>query len=215
MDWGELKRRVAALAHDPEMTLISEALYAQFLDDAVDDLKSSGWLLPIEEDESLTMAADTYQYDVPADFAYIQDLFEEDSSTADLYTESLPQHMWKPGYDGGNPTIEFNANLWTPVLGKSIKVVGQKRPSKYTADSDAVEDGFIGFMRVRAQAYALLYMGTVPVEQGDHDQLERRIAIANTRIATGNAMMGLAERQLALQPQEFRVKPSSRHVKTR
>jgi len=197
------------------MTLISEALYEQFLDDAIDDIRSSGWLLPIEEDESLTMVADTYQYDVPASFAYIQDLFEEDSSTADLYTEAIPQHMWKPGYDGGNPTIEFNANLWTPVPGKSIKVVGQQRPSKYTADSDTVEDGFIGFMRVRAQAYALLYLGTVPVEQGDQDQLERRIAIANTRIATGNAMMGLADRQLALQPQEFRVKPNSRHVKTR
>lgn len=215
MDFGELKRRVATSAHDPQMSIISEALYEQFIDDSVDDLKSSGWLVPIEEDESIEMVADDYEYDVPSDFAYIKEIWQESFSTADLYSELLDQHTYRLGYNGSTPAIIFKPSYWSPTAGKKLKIVGQRRPPKYTADSDTVEDGFVGFLRMRATAYAMLHLGAVPVEEGGLDELERRIAIANTRIATANVMMAESERRLARHPMEFRVRSSSKHVPTR
>lgn len=215
MDWGELKRRVATSAHDPQMSIISEALYEQFLDDSIDDLKTNGWLVPLEEDEATTMVADDYEYDVPANFAYIKDIFAESYSTADLYSERIDPHTYRLGYNGSTPAIIFNSIIWSPVVGKKLKIVGQRRPPKYTADSDVVEDGFVGFLRMRATAYAMLHLGTVPVEEGDLEQLERRIAIANTRTAQSNVRMNQSERALARHPMEFRVRSGSKHVPTR
>ena len=215
IDLGELKRLVAANAHDPQMLLISEALYKQWINDAVDDLRSNGWLVPLEEDETLEMVANDYIYTVPADFAYIKDIWEESLSTADLYDELVDKHTYRLGYEGSVAAIIFNSNYWAPTSGKKLKIVGQKRPPKYTSDSTTVEDGFVGFLRMRATAYAFLYLGSVPVEEGDVDQLERRIAIANTRIATAQVMMAESERRLARHPMEFRVRSGSKHVPTR
>lgn len=215
MDFGELKRRIATKVHDPHMTLISEALYAQFVGEGIQDLKSAGWLLPIEEDESTTMVAATFSYAVPATFAYIFKILEEDYATADLYDLEEPQHVWRLGLDASVPTIFFNSTMWDPVANKKLKIIGQKRPTEYTADTDTVEDGFTGFLRMRAEAYALLYLASVPVEEASAELLERRIAIANVRIATANAYMADSHRALSQHPQEFRVRPSSRHVPTR
>ena len=215
MLFGELKRLVAAKAHDPQQIAISEALYEQFINDAVDDLKSSGWLVPIEEDETTLMVANTYSYAVPADFAYINRLFEEDYGVPGLYDYDIPDNAWRIGYDGGVPTIIFNSLCWTPTAGSHIKIKGQKRPPKYTTDAAVVEDGFVGFLRARAEAYALMYLAAVPIEEATPEILERRVAIVNARIAMANVLLMDSERKLARHPQEYRCKPDSRHCPTR
>jgi hypothetical protein len=215
MLFSELKRLVATKVHDPQNMLVGEALIEQFVNDGIDDLKSSGWLLPTEEDESILMVAGTYSYTIPADFAYIARLLEENFGDPGLYDYDIPENAWRPAYDGGAAKLMFNSLVWTPYSGYHIKIVGQKRPIKYTTDAATVEDGFIGFLRMRAEAYAMLYLASVPVEESTPELLERRIAVANVRIAVANSLMARSEQMLARHPAEFRVRESSRHVPSR
>ncbi len=385
MDLGELKRQVAASVHDPHMQTISEALIEQFIDESIDDLKSKGWLLPLEEDVSITLAANTYRYVVPPGFAYIRSLYMED--TDGDFSIPIPYHNWKPRYDmvtlpvfesfgfeyqnseqalgdaaartrvsqqfrlpfadhvkrvslplrkegspsdnlaltiqtdsSGSPSgtnvsagaatavdgsglktvltdpdswtnfdfetaagavlsadtfyhlvlarsaavdadayyawgidvdgsyiggamalhngtswqtatgsdalfrlhsptratavIRFNKRFWSPMgyIGRNIKIVGQRRPPKYTKDSDTVMDGFIGYLRERSVTKALFYMATVPIDGSDPDLLNRQLAVINQRMVLANARANEAERMLASHPAEFRVKPNSRNV---
>ena len=213
--FGSLKRHIGAKIHDPQFIFVSEGLIEGFIQDAYEDLKLTGWLLPVEEDESITMAADTYSYAVPANFAYIYMLLEEDFATPGQYDYFIPDNSWRLGYDAGVPVFLFNSLAWGPTAGKKIKIVGQQRPTVPLVDATAIEDGFVSFIRMRTEAYALLYLAAVPVEESTPELLEKRIAISNTRVATANSLFALSERALAHHPAEYRVKPSSRHVPTR
>jgi len=212
---GNLKRHIAANIHDPQFISVGEGLIEGFIQDAYDDIKLTGWLLPVEEDESITLVADTYSYPVPANFAYIYMILEEDYATPGQYDYAIPDNAWRPAYDGGVPVIMFNSLVWGPTAGKKIKIVGQQRPTVPLVDATAIEDGFVSFIRMRTEAYALLYLAAVPVEESTPELLEKRIAIANVRTNTANSLFALSERAVAHHPAEYRVKPSSRHIPTR
>ena len=55
----------------PDEIEVSIAQVQQFINDAAQEARSSGWLLPLEDDESITFASNTYEYNVPASFAYV------------------------------------------------------------------------------------------------------------------------------------------------
>lgn len=50
---------------------MTAAQYLTIINLAVDDLKAAGIVLPLEEDESITMSANTWFYEIPAGFAYL------------------------------------------------------------------------------------------------------------------------------------------------
>jgi hypothetical protein len=227
--FADLKKRVAFLAQDPTMEFIPDSQYGEFINDAVRDLTMSGWLLPLDEDTSLTMAQNTYEYAVPAGFAYIYCIYEESDTTPTTYDIVAPFHQWRLAMKAtATPYIVFNADLWYPRAGKKFLVRGQKRPSLYSVDSDTIEALFEGFLRERAAAYALYFAATLP-QPGAADYIQKveddspttrrgpvRPGFATERsrnlAALANIKMASSERMLTFHPQELRVKPSSRHV---
>lgn len=180
-----------------------------FVNDAVYDARNSGWLIILEDDESLTFANDTWEYEIPASFAYIHQLrIEDDSTTPSTWDEPVPRHFWDIRLDGAVPKFFFSKQFPLPV-DKALKVIGQKRPTIYssgaTGMAQTVDPGFESFLRERAVFFAMGFMTTGnPQLVGDPKQLQ----IAGQSFA-------LSEAFLARHPQENRVFPNSIYVPSR
>lgn len=194
----ELAARIAYRVHDKDQDEVDAAGYLGFLNDAVFDLIAHGWLSPIDEDVSLTMAASTYEYSVPADFAYVRELRME--SGTDIYDYVVPWHQWRIGMIAtATPKFILDSFLWAPRAGKAFKVVGQKRPTVYSG-GDTVRGGEEAFLIERGVSYAASHLAGGTSEY------------AQQRARTGEIALQVSEGMLGFHPAEFRVKPNSRHV---
>lgn len=177
-----------------------------FLGAAVQDAKNSGWLIVLEDDESLTWTANTYAYAVPASFAYVSELRVENTATSpSTWDEVVPDHFWEIRLDSSVPKFFIHRGFPIPS-GKLMKVIGQKRPTLYSAGAtglaETVDPGFESFLRDRALAYALSFQATASPD----------LEIDRSRIALMDRAMGRSEAMLARHPQENRVNPSAEHV---
>jgi len=235
MDFATMKKRVAMAAQDPLMRQLDDAQYGEMINLAVQDLGAAGWLLPIVEDESIVFVANTYEYNVPADFAYIRSLrYEDDTVTPSTYDYEIPKMHWRLAYIAADtPAIVFDSRLYTFTAGDHLKVVGQKRPTEYTSDSDTIEAGMESFIRERAIAYTARTLAMMPVEghvaqaqatEGDTPSSGARLASilpgaeerrAARLMALSERCLANSERMLAYHPQEVRCKPGSRRGPTR
>lgn len=196
-----LALRVSYRVHDKTQTEISAADMLTFLNDAIDDLVAAGWLEPQTEDETTVMADSTYEYDVPAGFAFIEQIIQEDDSYADRYNYVIPDLQWRIALDAtADAEIHFDSTLWAPVADKKIKIVGQKRPSQSVAGGATIVAGMEGFIRERATHYAAAFLAAGGSELQQQRKELSEIAYRNS------------ERMLAQHPMEFRCRPSSRHV---
>ena len=229
MTFAELKKRVAFLSQDPTMSLMMDDDYGEFVNDAVRDLTMAGWLTPLDADVSLTMAANTFAYDVPDDFAYVYTLRMQTSAALSTYDEVVPPHQYRIRMMAtATPQFIMESGLWYPRAGEGFMVVGQKRPGAYSADLDVIEAQFEGFLRERAVAMALYFAAGLPqphaedyVQQVEGDSPTTRRpgdvqGLAGERIkvllALANLRYMTSEKMLSYHPMEFRVKPSSQHV---
>ena len=198
---ADVALRVAWRLRDSAFAELSELEYFYFIQDAYTDLDNAGWLMTLEEDETTTMAASTYEYDVPASFAYVYMLREEDDGTPTTYSIVIPQLHWRIALDASaDPEFHFEPHLWSPRAGKTIKVVGQKRPTSLSAKTITVPAGMESFVRERAVSYAAAHLA-----QGSSQLAKWRERLSETSYLKSEAM-------LAQHPMEFRVKPSSVHV---
>lgn len=89
---NEHRFEVALNVGDPMMEIVKEPIILQFINRAARDLANSGWLIRHEDAENIALAANEYEYDVPANFAYIKQLRIGDknvgnASTVDTGTE--------------------------------------------------------------------------------------------------------------------------------
>jgi hypothetical protein len=211
------------------MAVIPSSQYGEFINDAVRDLTMHGWLNPIDEDVSLTMAASTYTYSIPASWAYIRRIYEESDTSPSTYDIVLPKHQYRLGMLAtATPSLILDGDLWYPRSGKKFKLVGQKRPSTYSSDSETIEPLFEGFLRERASAYALYFLAAMPMPgaadyarevENDSPTTRRppdRPGFATERArnlaALANLKYANSERSLTFHPNECRVKPDSEHV---
>lgn len=230
MDFATIKKRVALSVRDPERALLADAEYGFFVNDAIDDLRNGGWLQPLEEDETTTMAEDTYEYDVPDGFAYIYALITEDADGDYPASYVIPYHQWRIGLDAStDPEFMFNKVQWAPDNGKTIKVIGQKRPAELSG-TDTVVAGMESFIRERAIAYAARAMAQLPAalearfstaeaEQSSPPGTRRPPAGEGYEESRSKMLLALSERawvnserMFAYHPMEFRVWPSSVYV---
>lgn len=180
-----------------------------FINDAVQDAKNSGWLITLEDDESVEFAANTYEYSVPANFAYVKELRVENPNTTPVtWDELIPKHFWEIRLDGGSATFFFHRGFPLPS-GKKLKVIGQERPTIYssgaTGMAETVDEGIESFLRERATAFSLRFQAT------GNPSLE----VDRTRLQLAAAAMQQSELMLARNPQEHRVDISAEHVPNR
>ncbi|MCH8065867.1 MAG: hypothetical protein IIC90_08600 [Chloroflexi bacterium] len=177
-----------------------------FINDAVQDAKNSGWLLTLEDDESITFVANTYQYNVPASFAYVKELRVENTrTTPSTWDEIVPKHFWEIRLDSSVPVFFIHQGFPIPV-DKKMKVIGQQRPTIYSSGTvgmaETVDEGFESFLRERATAFSLRFQAT------GNPSLE----LDRTRISLAGAAMSQSEIMLSRHPQENRVDIGAEHV---
>jgi hypothetical protein len=99
---------------------------------------------------------------------------------------------------GSRPQLVFNAYYFSFTAGRPLQIVGQKRPSTYSAGSDTLDAQMESFIVERATAYAARFL----FAQGDHPHLNQ----------VYRESWGVSSHFLSLHPAEFRVRPSSTRV---
>lgn len=174
-----------------------------FINRAAEVARGSGWLIHLEDDESLAFADNTWEYAVPATFAYVRSLrIENDTFDTSTWDEHVPWPFWEIRINGAAPVFYINSLWGLPTSGLAIKVIGQKRPTLYTAITETVDPGMEAFLAERATHYALSYMSA------GNPSLD----IDRSRLELSRTSLALSERLLSNHPQEFRQKPNSRLV---
>jgi hypothetical protein len=197
-----LQTNMGLRLHDTANSEISAAQLITFLNMAVDDIKAAGYLIYLEESESLVEVAGTYSFAVPAGFAYINKILREDTSIH-TYDNDLDVESWRLALDGGVPTLFFNAQRYNPSPGAHLKIVGQSRPVSYAAGGDTIDTGLEAVIREGALYYAFQFVAAGRSEYAMWRQQEAQLAY--TRF----------QQLLSYAPQQFRMKPNSRYVPTR
>src|SRR5574341_14061 len=153
-----LKQEIASRLHDPASQIVTDQQLLTFINAAARDADVADWLVELEEDESLTLATATYNYNVPANFAIITEIKQE-GATSDLYDVLVLPHKWALALNGGVPIIRFNSTFFTITNGKKLKLIGFKKPVTYTEDTDTVDVGIESFLRERATSYGAADLG--------------------------------------------------------
>ena len=188
-------------AHDPDYGEIERTTWLAFVRSASRHARSSGWLIDLEDDETLEVAEDTWEYTVPQGFAYVSALYlEETINGTSVYVNEIPQAHWAPDrkirVNGSVPVFSFGTRSSLSV-GDNIKVVGQKRPTVYTDLNQDIDPGMEGFLLERTLYYAFRYLGA---GMSDLSRWRQQMSIQAFQSS---------EMLLARHPQEFRVQPSS------
>jgi hypothetical protein len=196
----ELRDDCALMVHDPDYGELSKARWNAFLRSAAQDARSSGWFLHYEDDESLVVASNDFDYTVPDGFAYIDTIYlEETINGVSQYRTEIPQAHWEIRLDGGVPTIYFFTHSLL-VVDKNLKIQGQARPTIYMNENEPIDGGMESFLRERAMYFAFRYLGA------GLSELDRwRQQMSQQCWQTSEAM-------LARHPQEFRMRPNAREV---
>ena len=104
---------------------------------------------------------------------------------------------------GSRPQFVFNSDFFSFTPGTPIQVVGQRRPTVYSAETDALDSGMESFLRERTLVFAARFASL------------GGSAVSNMRRAIGQEALALSEQFLRLHPQEFRVAPNSTRIKGR
>ena len=198
---SELVTEVALHCHDEGNAELSAANLFIMVNSAARDARhTAGWLIRLEDDETLEAAENDWEYDVPASFAYIEKLLiEETVNSSSVYTTEIPRHTYEVRLNGGVPVFAFSS-LQFLQPGKNIKVIGQKRATIYTATSNTIDPGMESFLRERTLYFAFRYM-----------------AAGLSELAAWRRQMSIqcwqtSEAFLRRHPQEFRMMPSAIEV---
>ncbi len=199
---AEVAARVATICHDATYLEGPTALiadYIKFVNDAVEDWNNGGGILPLAEDTVLQVAA-TFEYAVPAGFSYVFEVRLEDASAAGLYDTVVPYELWSMSYGVGSAAkIRLDSKWFTPIAGKKVLVVGQKKQVALVS-ADTVLSGMIAFVRERAIYHACRYL------------MAGGSTLAARREETAKLALQLSQDMLQHLPQEFRIIPGSRPV---
>ncbi len=83
---SELIDELALSIADPSKLQVTEDMWLIFINASVRDARSSGILLPIEAAESVEALSQTWEYDVPANFAFLQAIVAGDRTNSNAGT---------------------------------------------------------------------------------------------------------------------------------
>ncbi len=152
---AELKDEISHHIQDPSHFLVNTDQLLEFINSASWDAAAEGAVLPIEDNESLTISTGTFEYNVPATFAYIHEIWQEATATSDIYPAFVPWNRWLLSYNGSNAIIRFSREYYTITNDIDLQVLGHRRPTpEYSEDTENIDAGLESFIRERAIAYA-------------------------------------------------------------
>ena len=196
---SDVSAEIALRIHDVSNAEISPTQLMSFINMAVKDARNAGWLIDLEEDESLLEAATTFSFTVPANFAYIRKILRENTAL-NTFDFEIDRNSWRLGLDGGVATLFFDDWRYDPIGGANLKIIGQKRPTLYTLTTETIDAFLDDYLREKATYYAGIFASFGESEY------------SRTRQQAALLARDEASRILATSPQVFRMKPDSRHV---
>ncbi len=169
----ELQTEMGHHLQDAAHTLLNTAQLLAFINSAAWDAAAEGWLLDTQ-DESLTTAANDYEYDVPAGLAYIHEIWTEAVAAAGTYPTFVPWHQWEIVLDAvSTPAIHFSRESYTPIATIDVRLKGQTRPTSEYAASASIDTGMESFIRERAVSYAARNLSR---QGGAHSQMYAQLS---------------------------------------
>lgn len=194
---SDLYTECALHVHDISFGELSTANWIALIASGARDMRSSGWLIRHEDDESLEVVSNTYEFAVPANFAYVEKIVAEETiNGTSVYVRELPRAHWEVRLNGGIPTFHFGT-VTELEPGRHMKVIGQKRPTIYSAAGETIDPGAESFLRERTLYFAFRFLGAGLSE------------LARWRQSMSQQCWVTSETMLRRHPQEFRALPSS------
>lgn len=138
--YAELTEEIRDSA-DVKVDEVSDSAMLNLVKRAVRMVRGTGALIDLGRDiTGITLAANTWEYTVPANFKYIHHLAHEGvSGGTATYDEWVPRLHWSMFYDGANPKFLFDSWLFDLRTGKKIGVYGQGEPTVPTALTGTVD----------------------------------------------------------------------------
>ena len=126
-----------------------------------------------KRDESLVLADNIFEYDMPAGFTYVEEVLME-SSTAGRFsgaTDLVDSRHWSI-LIGSPPRLWFDDALFAITAGRKLRLIGQKSPVRLNKDSDSsnVDQAYILY-----QAKANLHFARSE-QTGDEHQEKMQLA---------------------------------------
>lgn len=195
---GDLITEIRLRVGDTGSAELTDSQMISFINMAARDARNSGWLLRYQTQGS---TADNSTYGSIVDlsstvFAYVSRVMTQRRDNGP-FEDELPGAYW---WITDDAKLVFNPGLFKPKAGTPVLLLGQKRPSLYTATGDTVDPGMESFLRERASAYALRLLAAGRSEFAQYRQQEAELAFRDSELL------------LARHPQEFRVLPNSKLV---
>jgi hypothetical protein len=137
-------------------------------------------------DASIAIVASTFEYNVPSDLVFIDQLYQE-TGTAGAFRPSrdaIDYRHWRVLHDTP-PRIWFDSNYTSLTTGRKLRLVGQRRQSQLVLDSDmcSIRTTFLVY-----QAKALLHLSRIRGQGADSEQHTTEMAVAQ----------GMADRERVL-----------------
>ena len=86
-------------------------------------------------DETTSLVTSTYQYDIPTNFLYIDNIWVSDSSGNYVNPDPIDWKYWKP-VKKSTIIIEFIPKYYAPVTGRTLRIVGTASPSILDTDTE-------------------------------------------------------------------------------
>jgi hypothetical protein len=119
-------------------------------------------------DETITLGSSTFEYVIPAAFAYIKDLYQE-SGTAGRYSQTsdrFDERHWSV-LRGSQPRIQFNPTYVSLTTGRHLRIVGQGAQAKLVKDEDTTN---VSVSYLLFQARAFLHFARIGELGDEHDK---------------------------------------------
>ena len=86
-------------------------------------------------DETISLVTSTYQYNIPTNFLYIDNIWVSDSSGNYIDPDPIDFKYWKP-VKKSTIIIEFIPKWYAPVTGRTLRIVGTASPSVLDTDTE-------------------------------------------------------------------------------
>jgi hypothetical protein len=130
-------------------------------------------------DETIQMVSSTYEYTIPPAFAYLDRIYEEQSTSGQYSASSNPlDYRWWRILPGSPPRIWLDSALFTPTNGRKLRLIGLASQAQLVDDDDlcSVDQAFVIY-----QAKALFHESKIRGPGADFEDHRTQAVIARTR----------------------------------
>ncbi len=106
--------------------------YHTAINRAIDAL--SRLILIDKVDETLSLVASTYEYNIPSGFLAIDSIYMETSTASLFEARPIDSWLWKV-VNKATPVIVFNRDHWSPTASRDLRLIGQAKQATLSAES--------------------------------------------------------------------------------